>query len=423
MGDYTTLGAAVTGGAQSIFIRNGTYTESAISLSDGAFILGETAGAVILDFNNAAASLTADGNGGTKETAGTIAVTNGSTAVVGTGTTFTNLSAGDFILIGCHYYEIDTITDATNLDLVEAYEGRTLSGLSYQAHTVFRGVQFENIVIRNSMSTGLVLRGLLNSTLAHVEIYDTNLGVSITDCGDMRITNLASRTNVTDGMTVTDSYVINVLESKLFNNTQHGGQVVGTSNCVNFDSCSIDNNDDSGLNIGGTATGIHITGSSLSQNAVNGVVTAGTNSNVVIVSSTLSRNGNDGVSHAGTDNVVSSCVTESNGRHGILLAGNSSVVGCQVLSNTSDGINVGTANNTTIVNNVIVGNGARGVFTDGDDGIVSGNQSRTNTTFGIRLDTASQRNIVSSNNCRGNTSGAISNAGLSNVITGNVTLP
>lgn len=64
--------------------------------------------------------------------AGTVAATNASAAVVGTGTTFTtSYVAGDKIGISGVVYTILSITDATHLTLTANYAGTTASGLSY----------------------------------------------------------------------------------------------------------------------------------------------------------------------------------------------------------------------------------------------------------------------------------------------------
>lgn len=78
---------------------------------------------------------------------GTIAVTNGSAAVVGTTTvwaTSTNARKGAFIFIDDQPYEILSITDNTHLTLVKLYQGETASGLSYKigdCPTVLDGFQ------------------------------------------------------------------------------------------------------------------------------------------------------------------------------------------------------------------------------------------------------------------------------------------
>lgn len=64
-------------------------------------------------------------------TTGTIAVTNGSANVVGTGTTFTSGMVNKRIVIGGVWYTIATFTDATHIALATNYAGATDSGLSY----------------------------------------------------------------------------------------------------------------------------------------------------------------------------------------------------------------------------------------------------------------------------------------------------
>lgn len=65
---------------------------------------------------------------------GTVAVTNGSQEVIGTGTLWrNNVKVGDFFkIVGeATYYEIGAVTDDTHLSLTEPYQGVTGSGKSY----------------------------------------------------------------------------------------------------------------------------------------------------------------------------------------------------------------------------------------------------------------------------------------------------
>lgn len=64
---------------------------------------------------------------------GTIAVTNGSNAVVGTGTTFTSGMVGKMIRVGSDnaFYRVSGFTDATHITLASNYTGTTASSLSY----------------------------------------------------------------------------------------------------------------------------------------------------------------------------------------------------------------------------------------------------------------------------------------------------
>lgn len=72
----------------------------------------------------------ADNPGGLKTTqvAGTVAVTNGSAAVVGTGTNFTSFGVNQIIQFSSQpgvNYVVSVITDATHMTLLQAYTGTT----------------------------------------------------------------------------------------------------------------------------------------------------------------------------------------------------------------------------------------------------------------------------------------------------------
>lgn len=69
-------------------------------------------------------------------TTGTVAVTNGSTTVTGTGTTFTAAMVGRWIRVTAptgdgEWYEIGGYTSSTVLTLLNSYAGTTASGASY----------------------------------------------------------------------------------------------------------------------------------------------------------------------------------------------------------------------------------------------------------------------------------------------------
>ncbi|MBV9070115.1 MAG: hypothetical protein JO093_07655 [Acidobacteria bacterium] len=66
---------------------------------------------------------------------GTVSATNGSTAIVGTGTTFTTLQNGDTISISGTTYTVNTVTDNTHLNLTANFTGTTGAGLAYKIPT------------------------------------------------------------------------------------------------------------------------------------------------------------------------------------------------------------------------------------------------------------------------------------------------
>ncbi len=62
---------------------------------------------------------------------GTVTATNGSTAIVGSGTTFTSAMVGRYIKVTDFWYEIESFTDATHITIDRNFGETTTSGSSY----------------------------------------------------------------------------------------------------------------------------------------------------------------------------------------------------------------------------------------------------------------------------------------------------
>lgn len=102
-----------------------------------------------------------------RTSAGTVAVTNGSPTVTGTGTAFTGLpaSAGAFYIAGVPY-TVDSIASDTSLTLKQNYAGTTGSGKAYSADTLtiteepsqsfsFQRITFDGNGANNSAGIGI----------------------------------------------------------------------------------------------------------------------------------------------------------------------------------------------------------------------------------------------------------------------------
>lgn len=84
---------------------------------------------------------------------GTVSITNGDATVTGSGTTWTggNVNAGESIAINGHYYVVQSVTSATELELTELVRESTASGLSYSAgsdtgiHRAFQEMVVEGV--------------------------------------------------------------------------------------------------------------------------------------------------------------------------------------------------------------------------------------------------------------------------------------
>lgn len=107
-------------------------------------------------------------------TQGTISVENGSTAVVGAGTAWTNEALpGDWIFIGGERYTVATVGGNTGLTLLEDYAGSTDTGLSYEIHRVSRGwgdASSNNLRLAQIFTA--VQRGFSMTSMTEVEIGD-----------------------------------------------------------------------------------------------------------------------------------------------------------------------------------------------------------------------------------------------------------
>lgn len=107
-------------------------------------------------------------------TTGTVAVTNGSTTVTGTGTAFTtgtNAAVDEVIRVGTDssYYRIASVDTATQLTLRSAYAGDTASGASYRIsadeYNLARGVDWLKLIYEQA--TPYVLDGVAFDALMH----------------------------------------------------------------------------------------------------------------------------------------------------------------------------------------------------------------------------------------------------------------
>lgn len=112
-------------------------------------------------------------------TTGTIACTNGSTAVTGTGTAWSlTVAAGDFLFVAGAAYPIASVNSDTSITLAYAFAGSTASGLSYCIANV--GTAFSSTV---SLNQNLVT--LVNQ----IETEAALLGVSLSAI----VANIAAR--------------------------------------------------------------------------------------------------------------------------------------------------------------------------------------------------------------------------------------
>jgi parallel beta-helix repeat protein len=398
-GDYTSVAAAFADGKLSVFVRDGIYVETSnIIIPDGGQLVGESQGNVklVMVANN---SVVLDGSGGVKESSGTVTATLDSKTVVGVGTTFTNLSPGDSIVLGSNFYLIASIVDATNLLLVYTYRGKTISGISYIAQTMKTGCKVSNIVIANSSTTGLYLRGIKHSSVTGVAITGCSPNIEIYDSGDSSIRELINMHSSGNGMVAENIYGMMFNTLDIFNASDNGIELKGNNYSNIFDSCCFCNNKTMGFNISGTTVSTNITDNVIKNNGSVGFSCAAASTDLIFDGCSLAENGDVGMNINGTNNIISSCLIEKNKGDGINGGADCVITGCQIKNNEGNGIHYSApTDNCTITGNRILANTIDGIDIVSDNCVISNNIVAENSANGIDID-GSNNTIVGNNVC------------------------
>lgn len=418
-GDYLLPSAAFADGHRTVFMRNGTYVETTdIVVPNYGSLVGESGTNTVIYFPAVAKSVKVDGSGSNQETSGTISITTDTTALVGVGTTFTNLVANDYILLGTNYFKIASITNATNLTLADTYRGATLSGISYVAQTMFTGNKLSNFIITGSTTNGLYIRGCRHFVVDSLAIKSNSPNVLVEYSGDSAIKHLLSETGTGIGVKIDNcvSMALNVVD--VYNNTSHGIEVNGESTSINLISCESSNNGGTGICVMNNSRDINLTDCVIKYNKADGLLTASTTHALMIDSTSIRGNTSKGLTIDGVDHVITGNIIEDNGDIGLeIISGVCSVVG-NILENNSNGIKL-FGNRTTLSNNHCINNSLAGILVVGNDCIITSNISTSNTQEGIKIETGSDSTICSLNNVKGNTGTNLVDNGTSSIVTNN----
>lgn len=464
-GDYTSIAAAFTDGAISVFVKNGVYVETSnIIIPNGGQLNGELPGKTIVVLAGAV-SIKIDGSGGVKENTGTISVTHNTTTVTGVGTTFTNLSAGNFILLGTNYYDILTIDSDTQITLLDTYQGRTISSATYTAQAMDTGSVISNLIVTGSTSVGVYIRALRHGNLRSVAITKCTKCVEIVDSGDLSINEVIPTFSGGIGFYATNCVSLSLHTVNVFNCVSHGFDLDG-KNLV-AESCASENNKGNGISLGSNAIFTNINDCVIKHN--NGIgIKMETSAMCNTVSNTeISNNNGIGLDIQSANNNVTACFIINNNGIGVICGIENIIEGNTIIDNSGDGIKLPSGsdscticdnslkNNTGIgvnilseksgVNdnhiktsggdgifasgiknkisgNTVIGGSGKGIHisSGGDNCIITGNIVDTNIGNGFLSATGVINSIVTSNNFGGNTGTNYVNSGTGTVAANNI---
>jgi hypothetical protein len=413
-------------------VRQGTYTEApgAITIPAGGALIGEAFGSVRIILGGAGTGSQLNTIPATiRETfAGTYTATQGSATIVGVGSVFTTVIAGDMIQVGDAWLEIASVTDDLNLTLLAPYEGVTITGASVFAQAMAKGVEYENLIIQGGDNSGLSFYAVLGGVVRDC-IFDRNslgaFGVAfeLLQSVECSIEDVGIQFANHRGLRLSSCWLCNS-HSVVAKNCVEDGIQVSFSFVCSFISCSSIANGQVGFGIQSGSSGINIGNCVASNNDLQGFRNFIGTSQVQITSCEVRRNGAEGIRFDGDDNVVEGCDVIDNGAEGILAGDGGRILGNVVAENgtlginaqnddsvamsdnivrdnTSDGIRLGA--DSTCVGCVVTGNGGIGIQLWGDSAVVSANRVTGNTGDGIEVRNAGVTNcIVAGNQTQGN---------------------
>ena len=400
--DYTSIVAAFNDGNKTVFVRSGSYFESANVVIPAKGALNGESGAIIIF--SGAFGVTIDGNSGVTETTGTITVTNGSATFTGSGTTFTNLSSGDYIGIGGAFFQVSSITNDTSLEIVSVYNGTTSSGLPMFGQSMITDIDLTNITIVGSLGIGLFMRAVLGASIQGVILAGNDTNIRIDACGSVTLRAVNSVGSKNNGIDLLNSKSVAFIGSQVVN-ADLDGLYISNSDIVYFVSSKIEACGLDGVDVLGTCRDVTLTSSAIGRNSGKGVnIDTGAES-VSMNGCLISANGGTGVDIDGSECVVDSCVIVNNLSYGIQSGVNALISDNHIEGNGNDGIALQSGDdNNVITSNHISNNTGDGIdLEEGDDCVISANRIQDNTGNGITIDAPTSGNKVTGNVVTGHT--------------------
>jgi parallel beta-helix repeat protein len=407
IGDYQSIAAAFNDGRKSVKVQGSrTETENILIPSYGQ-LDGESPGGTIINFDGNY-SIIVDGSSGIKENIGTISLTHGTTLVNGVDTMFTNLTNGDFILVGTNYYQISSIISDTQLQLVLSYVGKTMTNVEYIAQSMYSAPTISNVTIANSTGPGVFCRAVRHGNFKSLAIVNCNSGFECVDCGDMSLKDILPLYNVTDGMVVDNSVSVAIDTTSCFNNGGNGFTIKNKCKDIVTTSCASENNAGAGVDISNNCDFVDTNNFIVKNNNSNGMIFDTSSTCINVSGCEIVHNNGYGILNEGStyvkfvDNII-----DLNEQGGLKMASNNIASSNIIKQNKGNAVEIPSANLKCVVNgNQIIANQGHGITTFNNKNIITNNNICDNTGDGIRFD-GSYNNVSSNSICDNNGNGIL----------------
>lgn len=391
-GDYKDIPSAFNAGAKSVYVREGTYfTTADIVIPDGGQLIGEANAKVIIYFVGTY-GIKCDGNGGHVETTGTFSITSDTDQVVGTGSMFTNISAGQYILIGTNYYIIKSVESDTALTLAHVYRGAPITNKNVKIMIMYTGCKISGMIVTGSTTTGILLRSIRHGSLKSVFVMGCAQNITFDNISDFSCMEVVSSLSASTGVVIKDSVSLSCSVFNVFGCVSHGIEIDGDGFNVIIESSAIENNGGYGYNILGVNTQNTFTDNIIRFNKLGGVLCSSGTSIMSFSSCSISDNSGNGIENNGDCGIISGCAINNNSGIGIKTGLRTLIESCHVISN-SEGIQVPSNRDKCIINsNNIINNTSMGINIIANNCIVEGNLYDNNT--GINLQISGNKNNI-----------------------------
>lgn len=352
------IDAVYASGGGTVVLLTGTHIrEESLFVYPNVTLRGETTGTE-LDFNNSSHGIVVT----TTEVAvtGTIGVTNNSTTVTGSGTSFSEELVGLGLFIDGSWNYVLSVDSATQLTLDAEYAGPTQSGLTVVAADVQSNVSIKSLIVRNSMTAGISVSYAYIPILEEVNVYDSTIGIESNYVEFFYIDNGNVFTCGT-GIVFEETYSCSIRSFLMGDCTGDGIQWTNAGDSTMFDF---------GI-VGCGGNGMTLTNCdaltclsfTIADNAGKGVEFVSSCDDNQLIGGKVNRNGSDGIKLTATSdrNGFIGLTCDTNTGYGINIAAascdNNMVSSCALVSNTAGQIsNSGTGTKARgIIGNVDIG--------------------------------------------------------------------
>lgn len=350
-----------------VVIRIGTHTVNYdINIPSGVYLVGENRSTSIIDFNSGAYSIKCIGSAA--YSGGTVAISNNSTTVTGSSTSWlTNAAVGQSIRIKGIWYPILAVSDDTHITIGLPFVADDVTGESYVIATPVYDVFIRDLTIKGSAQAAINWQYVNLSIMSNLIVQTSNVGIQLDYVSNSTLDIVNAYAN-NYGYDFSNVDFLTWFSGGDADSQAGNAITLDTVNNCKFDSLFILNAAGDGMNIT-NCNNIMFTGISVQECAGQGIELVSGNSAMIMVGVGCENNTGDGLKLTATsDNCfISSSSFKGNGGYGVNIV--ASTCDNNVISSNVFATNVSGA----------VNDGGTGTQIRGNSGVTDNNGAQVTT--------------------------------------------